>query len=365
MKLWEFSDDVRDVIVAAHFSHIGKIVEKFSTPYSYIYTLQSNYSSDQYLIAKAPKIDSQLSDDEIKNRLIRFLSEISHVHNVCHHSLIARFGRGEVIHGCPFIFSPKKHATLSDLIEEPKLEEVDVLVIAIQIVSALEYCGAKGIFAHQDLKPDNIFIDFIHKKFVTNGDYPFKYQAYLADLGMANAALLFHKPYGSRPYMAPEQYRQLSVEYAQTLNSQFIEMLGKSFNKVDIFAVGVILVEMLTGGLHPMGIKTSDVWPSVTGKWSHEEVWKRWSKSDNKIGPNISIPNEQLLLLIKSCLSTDPNNRPDATALKSSLFNMLIDYPDAYSTLNLYLSQLDQAEAVNSSAGWPYMDELVEKLSSF
>lgn len=366
MKLWEFSDEQRDLIVGIHLSHLGKVVQKFTTPYSYIYTLQSKYSSSDYLIAKAPRVEVSLGPEEINSRLIRFLSEINNIYSVCHHSLISHFGRGEIIHGCPFLISAKKHMTLRDVIEESPMAEVDVLTVSIQVVRALEYCASKGIISHQDMKPENIFLDAIHKKFVTNGEYPFKYQAYLADLGMANSALLFSKPYGSRPYMAPEQYQNLNLKYPTKLTANYIEQITKDFNKSDIFSVGVLMAEMLTGGIHPIGERTSDVWPKsiMGGKWGHEEVWKKWAKSESKICSDLKNVTPALLKLINLCLSTDPAERPSAEFLKEYLLKLLKGVSkDAYLSLIAYIQQMDEAAILNSNQGWPYMDQLVAKLN--
>jgi serine/threonine protein kinase len=366
MKLWEFTDEQRDLIVGIQLSHLGKVIQKFTTPYSYIYTLQSQYSPNDYLIAKTPRVEVSLGPEEINSRLIRFLSEINNIYKVCHHSFISHFGRAEIIHGCPFLISAKKHMTLRDAIEDSKMDEVDVLTIAIQVVRALEYCNSKGIIAHQDMKPENIFLDSIHNKFAINGDYPFKYQAFLADLGMANSALLFCKPYGSRPYMSPEQYQNLNDKYPVVLTSNFIEKIAHEFQRSDIFAVGVLMAEMLTGGIHPIGERTSDVWPnSIRGnKWSHEDIWKKWSKSNFKVNSAIQIANVKLLQIINNCLSTSPLDRPDAGNLKMLLMDELkIVSKSAYLTLNVYVEQMDQAAIINKTEGWPYMDQLVDKLN--
>jgi serine/threonine protein kinase len=367
MKLWEFTDEQRDLIVGIQLSHLGKVVQQFTTPYSYIYTLQGQYSPDDYLIAKAPRVEVGLGSEEINSRLVRFLSEINNIYTVCHHSLISHFGRAEIIHGCPFLISAKKHMTLRDAIEESKIDEVDVLTISIQIVRALEYCNSKGIISHQDMKPENIFLDSIHKKFATNGEYPFKYQAYLADLGMANAALLFCKPYGSRPYMSPEQYQNIGEKYTDVLTSGFMDQIASEFEKSDIFSVGVLMAEMLTGGIHPIGERTLDVWPKSVkgGKWGHEEIWKKWARSESKIHSDLAEINTDLFKIINLCLSTDPDHRPNATLLKEYLLSVLKETSmDAYLSLTAYIQQMDKAASLNSDEGWPYMDQLVAKLNN-
>ena len=60
-------------------------------------------------------------------------------------------------------------------------------------------------------------------------------------------------PYGSRPYMAPEQYKRTDDERDRRLN----------FSRVDVFALGVIMYEMLTGGIHTVGEHVSLIWPAL------------------------------------------------------------------------------------------------------
>lgn len=367
MKLWEFTDEQCHLIVGIHLSHLGKVVQQFTTPYSHIYTLQSQYSPRDFYIAKAPRVEASLGPEEINSRLIRFLSEINNIYTVCHHSLISHFGRAEIIHGCPFLISAKKHMTLRDAIEESKIGEVDLLTITIQIVRALEYCNSKGIISHQDIKPENIFLASIHKKFVTNGEYPFKYQAYLADLGMANSALLFGRPYGSRPYMAPEQYQNLVDKYPDVLTSRYMDQIANEFERSDIFAVGVLMAEILSGGIHPIGERTLDIWPkSIKGaKWGHEDIWKKWAKSNVKLNLDLGDVNTELIDLIKLCLSTNPEQRPSATALKEQLLNLLNKTDmGAYLSLKAYIEQMDHAATLSANEGWPYMDQLVARLNS-
>ena len=68
-----------------------------------------------------------------------------------------------------------------------------------------------------------------------------------------------------RTYMAPEQYTKDLIEDG---------------SRMDVFALAVIAFECLTDGLHPIGVRTSDVWPvplpDKPSKWSHEDIWKSW-----------------------------------------------------------------------------------------
>jgi hypothetical protein len=109
--------------------------------------------------------------------------------------------------------------------------EASVLRWAIQIVDALGYAHAKGII-HRDIKPSNILLDE-------------KGEAKVADFGVASATFdasatvitRATSAVGTPLYMAPEQYADPK----------------KIDHRVDIYSVGMLLYELLTGDL-PLGV---------------------------------------------------------------------------------------------------------------
>lgn len=357
MNLWECeNENVKNLYVETNLIEFGEVIGNFSTLYSEIYTLRKY---NNIYIAKAPKINPNQSYEEIKDNISKFIFEINHIYSTCNFSLIIKFGHAKVIGGVPFLIFAKRHMTLRDAIEEKALSDVDAISVAYQVVCALEYCALKNIVCHQDLKPENIFLDRIDKKFVCQTPYPFRYQAYLADLGIANAALIFNRPWGSRPYMPLEQYNKVNFNQ---------DLFNTTFSKVDIFALGVNLYEMLTGGMHPIGERTSDIWPrSILGnKWGREEVWKKWASKDIKIKFPQKISNKRLLELIEGCLQTDSASRPDYKTIKSILLEELnkLDL-NAFQSLNAYVNMLMEAESLNSSSGWPHMEGLVKDINQY
>lgn len=108
--------------------------------------------------------------------------------------------------------------SLRNLISEKKLEIEKIKNITIQILDALSYAHKKG-FLHRDIKPENILIN-------KNGNVK------ITDFGLGalfKGGILSLSFAGTPIYLAPEGWE------------------GKYLPQTDIFGVGCILYEMLTG----------------------------------------------------------------------------------------------------------------------
>jgi serine/threonine protein kinase len=109
---------------------------------------------------------------------------------------------------------------------------MDALAVTREICSALEFAHSQGIL-HRDIKPENILID--HSGHVKIAD--FGIAKLIGDHGndhatlTANGAIL-----GSMHYMAPEQF----------------DSPARIDHRADIYSLGVVLYELLTGEL-PIG----------------------------------------------------------------------------------------------------------------
>ncbi len=120
--------------------------------------------------------------------------------------------------------------TLADLMQKKKLSIDEVLSLAKQIVGALAEAHAHGII-HRDIKPRNIMVtpnqlvkvlDFGLAKTVQR----IKGREVTED-SISNLAGVCA---GTIPYMSPEQLREEKLDY-----------------RSDVFSVGIVLYEMLTG----------------------------------------------------------------------------------------------------------------------
>jgi len=120
---------------------------------------------------------------------------------------------------------------LRDLLEQGRLDPTRALPIVTQMCAALEYAHQRGV-VHRDIKPENILI-------AADG------RVKVADFGLAKilargqrGATLTHSAltFGTLHYMAPEQ-----AERPKLVD-----------HRADIYSLGVVLYEVLTGEL-PIG----------------------------------------------------------------------------------------------------------------
>jgi serine/threonine protein kinase len=164
----------------------------------------------------------------------RFLQEARAVNEIHHDNIVDIFDFGRLPDQRPFfIMEFLDGKTLSDYLKEKvTLPFSEMLKLLEQVCEALQAAHDKGII-HRDLKPENIFL--VLKK----GSYSF---VKVLDFGIAKLSKNPNKPegeslthtgavMGTSIYMSPEQCRGA----------------GEVDHRTDIYALGIILFEMLTG----------------------------------------------------------------------------------------------------------------------
>ena len=121
--------------------------------------------------------------------------------------------------------------TLRQLLQSRRLAPAEALAIVSQICEALQYAHEQGTI-HRDIKPENILLD--RKGQVKIADFGIVKLLDQApqDAGLTGAADVVGTPH----YMAPEQ-----IEKPQSVD-----------HRADIYSLGVVFYEMLTGEL-PLG----------------------------------------------------------------------------------------------------------------
>jgi serine/threonine-protein kinase len=229
------------------------------------------------------------------DRLARFTREAQVLASMNHPNIAA-------IHGV------EERALILELVEGPTLAEriaqgpipvEEAIDIARQIAEALEYAHERGI-VHRDLKPANVkvtpegqvkVLDFGLAKALTPDLAP---GDPMSSPTMTMRATMAGMIMGTAGYMAPEQAKGKPAD-----------------RRADIWAFGVVLVEMLTGRLMYTGETVSETLASVI-----------------KDAPDLSgLPAEtpeRVRRMLKRCLDKDPKKRLQAIGEA----RIAIDTPD-------------------------------------
>jgi serine/threonine protein kinase/tetratricopeptide (TPR) repeat protein len=155
----------------------------------------------------------------------RFVKEIQVAARLIHPHILPVFDSGEsegrLWYAMPYVAGETLRHRLA---REPQLPIAEAVEIARQVASALDYAHRQGV-VHRDIKPGNILLP--------------QGRAVLADFGLARAITILGEEkltktgiaLGTAAYMSPEQAAGAKVDA-----------------RSDIYALGCVLFEMLSGG---------------------------------------------------------------------------------------------------------------------
>ena len=208
-------------------------------------------------------------------REIQLAAQLQHPHIVP--VLAAGDDDGLLWYSMPYIEGESLRGALS---RQERLPARDVVRILHDVVDALAYAHGRGI-VHRDIKPDNILTSGLHA-LVTDFGVAKALSAASPMMGGTTTGMAI----GTPAYMAPEQ---LAADPAAD-------------HRVDLYAVGLLAYELLTGKSPFSGISPQATLAAQLTQMPH--------------APHLAttgIP-EPLSVVIMHCLETDANERP-ATAL--------------------------------------------------
>ena len=206
----------------------------------------------------------------------RFLREAEAVAGMDHPCVITVDNFGSLPSGELFLMMPllSGHPLDAYLRAASKLGAHHALQIAAQVASALQHAHARGI-VHRDLKPGNIFVERRSGRDVVKLlDFGIAKDANVAVGARTQAGISL----GTPSYMACEQYDDASGVTAAA----------------DVFALAVVIVEMLTGTL-PWGLGLDNV------------LYFRQKSEAPNFGPEVPRAWRPIL---SAALSPDPARRP-------------------------------------------------------
>jgi eukaryotic-like serine/threonine-protein kinase len=238
-------------------------------------------------------LDERLADDE--SFRARFAREARLAAALSHANIVTVFDAGET-EGRPYIVMEyvEGRSLAERLQQEGPLPPEEVRRIAIQVCAGLEHAHLAGLI-HRDLKPGNL---------IERRDGAIK----IADFGIARTAETTELTeagtiVGTAAYLAPEQAEG-----------------GEITPATDLFALGVVLYELLTGQ-RPWKIETL------------ADLGRRTTEPVRQLSQSVPA---SLRDAVERCLQRDPEDRPPSAA---ELARSLEDRPDAAATVVLPRAQ--------------------------
>ncbi len=218
---------------------------------------------------KVLRTDRQEEMDSAGN----LLQEARRAAGLDHPHLVPVYDFGQTTGGAVYIVSKfAPGGSLHDLMTSGSLERAQAVQIIAAVAEALHHAHQRGV-VHRDIKPENVLLDDRGRPLVT-------------DFGLAlheNEQVWRRGEFaGSPPYMAPEQTR------------------GKSEHldgRTDVWALGVMLYELLTGR-RPFSGKTRTV--------LFEEIRQRDPKPPRQIDDTIPVSLQDI---VSKCLAKSVTDR--------------------------------------------------------
>jgi serine/threonine protein kinase len=210
----------------------------------------------------------------------RFVREIETIAPLVHPNIVPLFDSG-VADGIPYFVMPylQGESLRRRLQREHRLEIADAVRIAGEIGEALEFAHGRGIL-HRDIKPENILLEAGH--------------AVVADFGVAGAlsdaaseesrgdrltaqGLIL----GTAEYMSPEQ----------ASGDRAVD------GRTDIYSLGCVLYEMLTGA------------PPFTGDGPRQVLASRFRESSRPVRELRPEVSPHLEAVVERAIAADPADR--------------------------------------------------------
>ena len=249
----------------------------------------------------------------------RFIREAKAAASLSHPNIVNVMDQGWNQSGIPAVFLVMELVegqTLRELIaSKGKFSVTETMNYLAPVVSALAAAHQIGI-VHRDIKPENILIS--HDGRIKIADFGLARGANLGQTMTAEASVIL----GSVSYLSPEQVQR-----------------GISDSRSDIYSVGVMAFEMLTGKRPHL----SDSPLQIAYLHVNEDIPKVSSKG-------IKLPKE-LDELIYSATSRNPDDRPkDASVFANNLRNIQIKFDPTKQQMSLELDLPVRKEPTKSAA---------------
>ncbi|MBI3876120.1 MAG: protein kinase [Verrucomicrobia bacterium] len=161
----------------------------------------------------------------------RFAREARALAKLNHPNIVSLYDFGQTGEHCYFIMEFMDGANLRSVMRAGKMSPREALGIVPKVCEALQFAHDEGL-VHRDIKPENILLDTRGRVKIADFGLAKLVGRDVADFTLTATGMTL----GTPRYMAPEQF-----EKPQEVD-----------HRADIYSLGVVLYEMLTGEL-PMG----------------------------------------------------------------------------------------------------------------
>lgn len=229
-----------------------------------VYRAHDTVLERQVALKFLPPLSTRLDDEE------RLLKEARSAGSLQHPNICTIHEIGQTDDGRPFIaMALYEGETLTERLRRGPLPVEEAVTIAVQIARGLEAAHGRGIL-HRDVKPANVILG-------TDGT------ARLLDFGLATVVDATMGASAATPgtlaYMSPEQVRGDSLDA-----------------RTDLWSLGVVLYEMLTGRRPFRGENDRTLFQSIL------------EEDPGSLSEQVQIPRP-LVTLVERLLSKDPGSR--------------------------------------------------------
>jgi len=248
----------------------------------------------KYIVKKVIKINNSTNDQVIRQKI-----------NLCKEAiLLFRCDYPNVIRIYDFIDNPVtivmeycEKGSLRSIIDKGfNLPPLYKIFLIYSICDGLGYIHSKGI-VHGDLKCDNILLSSEKKFIIGNKYYPIPK---LADFGLSQICPN-NMAAGTPGYIAPEIFKGSGLT-----------------KKTDIFALGMVMFEILSGLIPvPSDMESAMKFFAMNIPPCTKEVLRlAWAKRDEVLLPGIkNAYYDAFYTIMIKCIDDDPAKRPDILAL--------------------------------------------------
>jgi eukaryotic-like serine/threonine-protein kinase len=234
-------------------------------------------------------LSTEFSDDS--HMMKRFLNEARIISTLKHPNTVSLVDFGSLTGGRLFIAMEYiGGGQLRDLIDRGRVAQVPVLRMARQVLQSLAEAHAKGI-THRDLKPENILLDN-----VAGEDFMVR----VVDFGIAklNPALMAEAT-------SPPMFDAMATAPGTRLGTPAYIPPEQAFareidGRADLYALGVVLFEMLTGHLP---------FKSDSSQGLYLEHLHTPARAINEVAPDVDVDPEVSTLVLRM-MAKDKESRP-------------------------------------------------------